>query len=225
MNFYFDIETIPTQNEAFIEELTKDISPPANYKSDEAILKWHKEKKPALMEKAIADSVFDGGMGEIVAFSCAVDDGEIYSAWRDDQKSEAELLEEINEIFKLTTIDRSGNYLWPTWTGHYITGFDLRFLFKRYVVNRIKPIIKIPHDAKPWSKDVYDTCHEWKAGSQDKGSMDFVCKALGIDGKGDFSGADVYQAWKDGEYKKISEYCDDDVIRTIQIHKALTFKG
>lgn len=223
-HFFFDIEGIPTQNEDFIKELTADIKPPANYKSDEAISKWEREKKPDLMEKAVSESVFDGGMGEIIAFSCALGDGEVINIYRDAKTSESSLLHAINGA--LSAAYAALNRRSPVWTGHYITGYDLRFLWKRFVINNIKPAITIPYAAPPWSEFVHDTCTEWKGvGGKDKGNLDFVCKAFGIEGKGDFSGADVYEAWKNGEYEKIGLYCGDDVERNRKIFKRMNFIG
>jgi len=227
MNFYFDIETIQTQRQDFIDDFAVTITPPANIKKAETLKAWEEDKKPALIEKAVSESVFDGGMGEIIAFSCAVDDGKIYNAYRTNESTEYDLLEAINEIFKVMFFSKHGNYdsqQQATWIGHYITGFDLRFLWKRFVINRIKPAVKIPYGAKPWDKEVYDTCIEWKGTSgKDKSSMDFVCKALNIEGKNGMDGSQVYDYWKEGRYKEISEYCDSDVIRTREIYKAISF--
>lgn len=223
MNFYFDIECIPTQRQDFIDAIAETITVPGNYKKQESIDKWIATEKPVMVEKAVASSVFDGGMGEIIAFSCSFD-GVSHSVFRTDKINEPHLLAMINDIFSELLFDDRENFLHPTWVGHYITGFDLRFLWKRFIVNKIKPVISIPYNAKPWDERIFDTCFEWKGGSKDKGSMDFVCKALGIEGKGDMDGSKVYEYWKAGKYEEISQYCNDDVKRTIDIYSAITFK-
>jgi len=221
MNFYFDIECIPTQRQDFIDEVSASITVPGTYKKQESIEAWENNIKPGLVEKAVAESVFDGGLGEVIAFSCMADDSS-RNVYRTGD-SEASLLESINDIFRELLFDHRGNYLNPTWIGHYITGFDLRFLWKRFVVNKIKPAAPIPYKAKPWDENIFDTCSEWKSGSKDRGSMEFVCKVLGIEGKGDMDGSKVYDYWKEGHYKEISDYCHGDVVRTKEIYNALTF--
>lgn len=186
-------------------------------KKAETIEAWEKNQKQAAVDEAVSKTVFDGGQGEIITFGCAFDDAPAYSIQRDDKMSEAELLTQVNE-----SVFSQMDYQ-PLWIGHNICGFDLRYLWKRFIVNGITPAIKIPHDSKPWSNDVYDTMFEWAGTGNDKKSMDFVCKALGIKGKGDMDGSKVYQAWLDGEYKKIGDYCIDDVEKTREIYKRMNF--
>jgi predicted PolB exonuclease-like 3'-5' exonuclease len=217
MRLFFDLETIPTQNQELKNVFAEGVTHPGNMKKAETIEKWEKEQKPAEVEKAIEKSVFDGGAGEIITFGMAIDDNDPQAIQRTDRISEKELLEGVNEIFK-------GFDYAPVWVGHNICGFDLRYLWKRFVVNNIRPVFKIPHDAKPWDARVFDTMYEWAGASNDKKSMDFVCKALGIKGKDGFDGSMVYQAWKDGEYNKIGEYCIDDVKRTRDIYNRLNFQ-
>ena len=169
------------------------VTHPATMKKAETVEKWEKEQKPAAIEKAIEKSVFDGGAGEIITFGWAVDDGEPLTIQRSDKVSESDFLHLVND--ELGSLKMP-----PLWIGHNICGFDLRYLWKRFIVNNIRPSIKIPFDAKPWGNDVFDTMYEWAGlGGNDKKSMDFVCKALGIEGKGDMYGSIVYQAWKHGE--------------------------
>jgi len=222
-NLYIDIETIPSENDELKQEIAAGIKPPANYKKPESIEKWEKENKPALIEKALKEMSFDAGTAEIVAISCAQGDNPIYSLYRDQECSELLLLQRLNTYFSelKKDIHTENNVIW---TGHYITGFDLRFLWKRYIINRTRPAIKIPYDAKPWSNNIYDTCHEW-GGGKDRSSLDFVCKALGIKGKEGMNGSQVYDYWKAGRYVDIADYCNDDVQRVREIHKAMTFNG
>lgn len=213
---YFDLETIQTQNQALIDNIAETISRPKSIKLEKSIDVWNKDKKPAAIEEAVSKTVFDGGQGEIITFGWAVDNDEPTSLQRNDFITEKDILESINSVFESLKMP-------PLWIGHNICGFDLRYLWKRFIVNGIKPNIKIPYDAKPWSNDVYDTMFEWAGTGGDKKSMDFVCKALGIEGKGDMDGSKVYQAWLDGKYDEIAEYCEDDVKKTREIYKRLNF--
>lgn len=214
---FIDLETIPAQKQEIKDVFAEGVTHPANMKKTETIEKWEQEQKPAAIEKAIEKSVFDGGAGEIITFGWAVDDGDPVSLQRLESGTEAALLNDVNLALK-------GVKMPPVWIGHNICGFDLRYLWKRFVVNNIKPAVKIPYDAKPWGANVYDTMYEWAGiGGNDKKSIDFVCKALGIEGKGDMDGSKVYQAWKDGEYSKIAEYCEDDVEKTREIYNRLNF--
>lgn len=216
MRLYFDLETIQTQKKVFIDEVVKNTTHPKTMKKAETIEKWEKDQKPAAVQEALSKTVFDGGQGEIITFGYARDDDEPHAIQRDDGSTEADLLNTVNNVFE--SLDYQ-----PVWIGHNICGFDLRYLWKRFVVNGIKPAIKIPYDAKPWSSDVFDTMFEWAGTGNDKKSMDFVCKALELEGKTGMDGSMVYQAWLDGKYAEIADYCEHDVEMTRQIHKRLTF--
>lgn len=217
MKLFFDLETIQTQNPIFIEEVVKNTTHPKTMKKAETIAAWEKNQKQAAVDDAVSKTVFDGGMGEIITFGYAIDDDDTHSFLRAGGESEFDLLSDVNDIlFKKLKMP-------PLWIGHNICGFDLRYLWKRFIVNGIKPAIKIPYDAKPWSNDVYDTMFEWAGTGNDKKSMDFVCKALGLEGKAGMDGSMVYQAWLDGKYTEIAEYCEHDVEMTRQIYKRLMF--
>ena len=59
---------------------------------------------------------------------------------------------------------------------------------------------------------------------KDRISMDRLCKILGIPGKGDGpTGADVWPMVQAGRIDEVGEYCRQDVSRTREIHKRLTF--
>jgi len=223
--------------------------PPMNLKDPEKIDIWYSSRLPDYISKAKADgeqliaqakakcelstksaiekTVFDGGAGQILAFSCAVNDEAVINLYRDDKRSEVDLLNEINETLSsvfLKKYQKNESTVPVVWCGQYITGFDLRFLWKRFIVNQVRTSVAIPYNAKPWDKNVYDTMFEWGGTSNDKKSMDFICKSLGIKGKDGFDGSMVGAAWEAGEYEKISSYCGDDVERTRKIHKRMVFK-
>ena len=76
--------------------------------------------------------------------------------------------------------------------------------------------------AKPWDACIADTLLMWSGDPHKRGSMDKLCKVLGIPGKGDFDGSMVASTWPTDPQKVIS-YCEDDVIRTRSIYQRLTF--
>jgi predicted PolB exonuclease-like 3'-5' exonuclease len=63
------------------------------------------------------------------------------------------------------------------------------------------------------------------AGARGTISMDNLSEALGMHGKGDFTGADVAEAWANGEHHKIADYCADDVRRTREIWRRFAAVG
>ncbi len=222
-NLYIDIETIPQNDPELIQEIADGIQAPANYKKASSIQLWNENNKPALVEKAVHGMGLDAGTGKIICMAFALGDGPIHSSiLKDNGDAEGVMIECFFKLLSKAIIDIHTD-LNIIWTGHNITGFDLRFIWKRCIINGFRPPINIPYDVKPWSDRVYDTCWEWGQG-KDKSSMDFVCRALGIEGKDGMDGSKVWDAWKAGLTDDIREYCADDVRRVREIHKAMTFE-
>jgi len=213
-----DIETIPGQAEWIKEEAREKVSPPGTYKKPESIEKWMEENAEQEADNIWRKTALDGSRGELLCFGFEIE-GEQLSFYREIDGSEADLLQNIYD-----GLSKLGPK--PLWIGHNITGFDLRFLWQRSVINGVKPSIEIPYDAKPWDARVYDTMYEWAGLNwQGRKSLDAVCKALGIEGKGDIDGSKVWDYAKEGKIKEISDYCKEDVKKAITIYKRMTFGG
>lgn len=232
MNLYIDIETLP--NPAFRGDII--VSPPGNMSKPETILDWEAGTgkyagcKEAAIEEQYRKLGLDGTRGQIFCIAWAFGDGPVSSVssqqfaepWATD---EGAMLTSFFEALDSGIHDRPGRPQTLKWIGHYITGFDLRFIWQRSVVNRVKSEIEIPYKAKPWDNNVFDTCIEWKGTGSSSGSLDAICKAFGIPGKGDMDGSKVYDAYLAGEYQKILDYCKDDVEKVRQLHKRMTFRA
>ena len=222
MNLYIDIETCPGQKEGFRDAI--EVKPPGNIKKPESIQKWMDEKGDSAIEEQYRKTALSGTFGEILCISWALDDEEPELVGRELDGDEGDLLSQFFERLTDQLEERQqDNRPIPTlnWIGHNISGFDLRFIFQRCVVNQVKPSVPLPYDAKPW--EIQDTMIMWAGLHGSDKSLDKVCQALGIEGKGDMDGSKVYQAALAGEYDKIFDYCIDDVNKTRQIFKRLTF--
>lgn len=205
---YIDIETIPgpENGKGQIE-----VKPPANYKKEESIRKWLDENADAAREEIYRAQSFDGGYGQICAISWAIDEGEITShILGNSRAAEKEMLaafiEAVNHVLPF------GDE--PEICGHYVSGFDLRFIKHRCIIHGVKMPHWLAKEYKPW--DMRDTMTLW-AGARDRIGLDELCRILGIPGKGDMDGSKVYDAWLNDEHDKISEYCAEDVERVRQI--------
>lgn len=250
MRVFTDIETIPGQNPKLREEIAAQFSGvplyeeprcPRNIKKPETIREWELNTFPGLREAALQKYKDDvakretaieeawrktglyGDQGEIVCVGWAIEDAEPHVLSRGLNGSEAELI----QLF-FTTIYKQLNKRHPSWVGHNVS-FDLRFLFHRAVILGIKPCINLHIDAKPWSEQVQDTMVMW-AGMRDKISLDRICKALGIQTKGEdlpdgeyIDGSLVWEFVKRGEIEKVAAYCKADVIRCREVYKRINF--
>lgn len=207
--FYIDIETIPCQDPAYLDKLRAEVKAPASFKKPESIAEWLAENRETAALEQLAKTSFDPARGHICTIAWADGDGDIMSAHAQTAGQEADV---IRALFASLSF-RPRQFI-----GHYISGFDMRFILCRAIVLGIKIPRSIPRDVKPWSATIFDTMVAW-AGAKGSVSQDNLCAALGLTGKGGFDGSMVAAAWAAGEHEKIEAYCRDDVATVREIHR------
>jgi len=217
-HFYFDIETIPAQDPAIKAELAAAVKAPGTYSKPESIAKWLDENREAEAEAAWLKTSFDGGAGHVVCIAWAVGDGLAVCTHAGGIPTADEERETLRAFFERV---RDAGHC--TFIGHNIIGFDLPFLWKRAMVLGVKPPTIFPRNPKPWSELVQDTMLLWDGQQRAGGSMDRICRLMGIPGKQGMSGADVWPMVQAGRLDEVVEYCRADVERTRAMYKRMTF--
>jgi predicted PolB exonuclease-like 3'-5' exonuclease len=228
MKLFIDIETIPSQKPGVLEEIRKNIKHPGNISKPETIEKWYAENADNAAQEEWRKQSFDGLYGEIISIAWAFDDESPEVLYREQGEEESKLLNVFFKEIKHLLISLDGKpEVISQWIGHYISGFDLRFLWQRCVVNGVRPTVNIPYDAKPWDDKIFDTKVAWSGSGQysGKSSLDALCKAFGFEGKGDIDGSKVFDYWLAGRYAEIAEYNKQDVIKCRQLYKKMTFQS
>ena len=127
---------------------------------------------------------------------------------------EAPMLRKFWEIAKGVTL----------YVGHNILDFDLPFLIKRSIINRVRPLeISL---ARFRRQPVYDTMHEWNLWNErDKPRRDTLAKILGLEtSKKGIDGSKVAEYHAAGRDAEIFAYCKDDVRLVREIHRRMTFE-
>lgn len=224
MNLFIDIETIPQQPELEAKaEIAKNIQAPAQMSKPETIAAWHAGEgsyagvKESLIEETYRKTSFDGGKGEIISVAFAGMEGPVLKCHRGMFAEESEMLEAV----KFELLSMLGGKA-PWFIGHNIGGFDLKFLFQRFVINRVNPQIDFKHWGRHGSQ-YYDTMQAW-AGYGNRVSQDSLCKALGIEGKPEgIDGSKVWDFYKAGKIVEIADYNADDVEKVRAIYKRMNF--
>lgn len=215
---FLDIETAECADEVIIQDIADNIKPPGNIKKAESIAKWEKEKKPQAIKEAVSKTSFDGFTGSICSIAWAANDGEVKAVTTDPGYGDEDLL---HNFFSMLIAEHGVNFN-PRYVAHNIA-FDLPFLYKRCVVNSIKPTIHLPVNPKPWNRDVFCTMYE-SVGDKPGGSLNRISKILGLGQKtAGMSGADVNQYFIDGRIDEIVEYNKMDVELCRSIYKRLNF--
>jgi hypothetical protein len=235
MKIVIDIETIPDQSVSAIATIaeTLEVKAPSllkpqlidalelggdgKFKSvDELksmwVSKFGSEAKLIQAEQQWLKTSFDGAYGQICCICVDIDGEQLTFSDVDEYYLLAEFWHSINS--KLN--GRHGTYI------AHNAKFDLPFLYHRSVITKIPPEPSFKPHARHGSVGVFCTMEAW-AGFGGKIGLDRLAKALGVAGKTGMSGADVWPAYKNGEHKKIAEYCADDVRITKEIYNRLTF--
>lgn len=236
MHIYLDAETLPGRSDALMAALRDDaeqekesVRAPSNYKDQakiaEYILAKHAEIEADMETKRLKTS-FDGMYGSIACVCYAFDDGEVFSVDSNgcDEKTMLEQL--YSHIFDKTSYAHHAGVanVAATFCGHNIVDFDLPFLKHRSIILGVKPPASIAAAfvAKAWDKCIADTMLMWSPNRDKRVSLDKLCRALGIPGKGDFDGSMVADTWtKDPQ--KVIDYCKDDVRKVRAVHRRMTF--
>lgn len=225
---FLDIETLPSNDPVIIDQIRDSISPPGNITKDETRLKWLEQNLEYETDKALRKTSLDGLYGQILSIAWAIDDDEINCLYRKSYAdSESELLKKFFNSLE-NYQDKNGQRIGISkWVGHFLTDFDLRFIWQRCVINQVKPTIDIPYDAKPWDDRVFDTKIAWTGSSKysGAGSLDNLSQVMLGEGKGDIDGSTVYDYFLKGEIEKIVEYNKADVEKTRKLYKLMNFIG
>lgn len=214
---YLDLETLPTVDPDIIADIAAGITPPGSMSKPETIAKWEAETKPGLVDEAVGKTALTGALGRIAVIGWAWNEDGVHTAIFDPPGGET------REHFQaaLNAIEASApNDFGKTVVGHNVSNFDIRFLWQRAMVLGVRMPVWMPRDPKPWSREVHDTMVMW-SGSRDWISLDKLCRAMSIPGKGDMSGSDVAAAWLRGEFDRVAEYCAQDVERVRSVHRKM----
>ena len=227
MILFLDLETLPTTDADTIAGIAASIKAPATHKKPETIAAWMAENKEQAIADMVAKTSFDALYGRIACICYAFDDHEVFSVDMNSSGNEKTMLEHFyTHVFDIATVEHNtGLAEMPlTIVGHNVAGFDLPFLKHRSLINSVKPPSQIlkAMSAKPWDSCIADTMLMWSSDSQKRASMDKLCRAFGIAGKGDFDGSMVAETWPT-DPGKVIDYCRQDVERTRQIYKRLTW--
>lgn len=219
-----DIETIPCQRPGCIEEIRAEIKPPGNISKQDTIDKWMAENADEAAAQKYHATGLDGGQGEIIVIGFTVGDKEPVTFFRDALagQCEATLLENA-----FSGIQAECGILDPYFIGHYAFDFDLRFLYQRAVINRVKPPFNLNQESRYNGDRAFDTRIAWCGSARDKHiGLARLCGILGIPVKTNgIDGAHVREAIQQGHLSEVVDYCREDVMATREVYKRLTFQS
>lgn len=110
------------------------------------------------------------------------------------------------------------------YVGHNIWAFDLPFIYKRSIINGVKPIPL--NFARYRNIPIYDTMMEWELWNIMKAQkLDTLAKILNLPtSKDEMDGSMVADYFKTGRIEEIKKYCMKDVELTRKVYYKMTFE-
>lgn len=212
---YLDVETqIPESNQIH-DWLLRDIEPDARLKDPTKI-------KASLLEreaKALTDTPLQPIWGQIGVLCWAQHEDCESAYWG----KERDVLNSFNEDMKRLASKLNGRA--PVFCGFNLP-FDLRFIWTRMLVNRIRPAVSIPHDAPAWSDRIIDLRARLSGSDRmAKGGLQDWVVALGGEPRADdLPGKDVPAALASGDSARVEQavlHCRMDVNDCIRLHERI----
>lgn len=211
---FLDIETLPAHEDQH-EKL--------HYLHEK---KKEKSGKELDFEQFLLSTSFDGAFGRILCIAYAIDNNptEVLSGDGD----EAGMLKKFWEIVESLSVP-ARNPQWPDYglqfIGHNVMDFDLRFIYQRSIVNRIKPAYDLSF-ARYKSYPIFDTMKEWTRWANSSVGLESIALALGIPTPKDgIDGSQVAEFYQKGKVADILEYCKRDVDATRAVYQRMTFEN
>lgn len=220
MEIFLDLETLASTDPAVRDMLAAKVKPPGTLKKAESIAAWNLDEKPAAVAEAVAKTALDGTFGSIAVIGLAIDD-RAPTALSVNTMDEAHMLRALMETIDDACTAQSR----PVFVGHNHHSFDLPYLWKRCVINRVKPSPWLPLGAKAWDQRLADTMLMWDDNRERRISLDNLCKALGAPtSKGELDGSKVGEYWAAGRYEEVISYCMADVEACRQCYRRMKFQ-
>lgn len=109
--------------------------------------------------------------------------------------------------------------------GHNIYDFDLPFLYKRSVVQCVRPSVRL-NFARYRSQPIFDTMKEWELWAwRPSIKLEELAEVLqlGMTKTEGMDGGCIYDRFREGCHQEIADYCLRDVELTREIYYRLTF--
>lgn len=204
---FFDIETLPAPEELKTAAIDITLN---KMRQKNGKLKVTKK----ITEDAFRQSAISGDFGRIFCIGYAINDESVEVI----KGSENEILKQWWDV-----ADKVDLFI-----GHNIMDFDLRFIFKRSVINKIKPGAKHLNlsFARYRNFPIFDTMREWEKWSQSYISLDTLAKILDLPTSKDvINGSQVFDYFLEGKHEDIYNYCKKDVVLTRDVYKRMVFDG
>jgi hypothetical protein len=223
--YFIDIETIPPDEkvrEQTVVELMRHCAENCQAGTTAALA-------PEKIESEFRKLALSGEMGRVLAIGVIVErDNEILHRGiiGRDRATRLFHLDEARTLNGFWRLLKDFNTERDLIIGHNVFDFDLSFLYKRSIIHRVRPPVRLSF-ARYRSRPIYDTMCEWNQWSfKGRISLDRLAKALGLEsskGQG-IDGSRIYDYFCAGCHEEIADYCMRDVELVRAIYRRMNFE-
>jgi 3'-5' exonuclease len=225
LRVYVDIETIPPGEEVR-EQLALELVRHCDENSQPGVTS---AVPPERIEEEFRKLALSGEMDRVLAVGVIVERGSeilhrgIIERDRETRRFHLDEARTLRGFWKLfSDFNTERNLI----IGHNVFDFDLSFLYKRSIIHRVRPPVKLSF-ARYRSRPMYDTMCEWNQWSfKGRVSLDRLAKALDLEsskGQG-IDGSRVYDYFCAGCHEEIADYCMRDVELVRAIYRRMNFE-
>lgn len=201
----FDIETIPTTAALALPYPEGDRSPPANYKSEEAITKWYASDRAAWSEARIKECSLTPRLGRVLALGVSSPTApDPFVSLAATEEDEGDLL----------------RFFWQLAEGEMLAGFnsmsfDLPFLVTRSLILGVTIPLRLPDYLRRYTYDPHFDVRMALTGwdARATGTLGDWAAAFGLP-RPVGSGAEVYTQFLAGDLEAVEAHCLSDVAAT-----------
>ena len=234
MKLFIDVETVPSQHPEALAAVRAALKPPGTLKKPESIAAWWATEADIAANEAWRKQALDATNGELASIATLSEDGQQWVHCRAPGDSEADLL---RACFKAVDdmLLKAQQALAPNarpwmdaqpWLVAHNAAFDVGFLWRRAVINRVAVPSWLPGPMARAGKDYGCTMLVW-AGYGNRVSLDNLCNALNVPSPkaGGMDGSQVFDAWLAGDIAAIEHYNLADVQALAQVWQVLQGTG
>jgi hypothetical protein len=223
--YFIDIETIPP-DEKVREQLGLEL---VRHYAENYQAGPNSALAPEKIEEEFRRLALSGEMGRVLAIGIIVERGEEIlhrGIIGRDRETRLFHLDEARTLRGFWHLLSDFNTERDLIIGHNVFDFDLSFLYKRSIIHRVRPPVRLSF-ARYRSRPIYDTMCEWNQWAfKGRVSLDRLAKALGLEsskGQG-IDGSRVYDYFCAGCHEEIADYCMRDVELVRAIYRRMNFE-
>lgn len=221
---FIDIETLPPA-----EEARDSINPALAFKLQKRCCPPHDGREMGCTEEQFRRLALHAEYGRVLCIGVIVEqDGEVVcrGVLGRERQSLRFHLDESRTLRGFWNQLRGFDERCDLVAGHNVYEFDLPFLYKRSVILREQPSVRLSF-ARYRSRPIFDTMKEWELWAWRPGvKLEELAAVLqlGMTKTEGMDGSCIYDRFREGRHREIADYCMRDVELTREIYYRLTFE-